>query len=187
MAVPRSPEPPRGVGPFQQLAERRGREIEKLRAERDALAARVAELEANPAGMQYRANGPYILDVSEEHVRNYFTPDGWADGYWPELRQLYADSWRRVADEAELDRRDTADSDGAAVANPYADWDLGDDSIGRNAHRALRAANVTPTAAAAMTPAELAAIPGLGKTRLARVRERLARTGAEPGSEAGDD
>lgn len=73
------------------------------------------------------------------------------------------------------------------MTDPYADWNLGHDNLAANTLKALRAASVTPAAAAAMTPAELAAIPGLGKTRLARVRERLARTGAEPGSEAGDD
>jgi hypothetical protein len=54
-----------------------------------------------------------------------------------------------------------------------ADWHLGDDSIGRNATRALTAAGITPTAAAVMTPRELAAIPDLGTARLQRVHGQL--------------
>lgn len=44
MAVPKSPQPRRGVGPFQQLAQRRGREIEKLQAELDQARAQLAEI-----------------------------------------------------------------------------------------------------------------------------------------------
>lgn len=54
-------------------------------------------------------------------------------------------------------------------------WDLGDDSIGKNALKALTDAGITPAAALALTPAELAATPGLGKIRLNRVVEQLAR------------
>jgi hypothetical protein len=53
------------------------------------------------------------------------------------------------------------------------DWNLGDDSVGTNARKALDAAGITPEAAAAMTAKQLAAIPGLGKTRVARVLEQL--------------
>lgn len=59
--------------------------------------------------------------------------------------------------------------------NPNAEWDLGDDSIARNALKALQDADVTPAAAAAMTPKALAAIPGLGQVRLERVQQNLAR------------
>ena len=59
-----------------------------------------------------------------------------------------------------------------------ADWHLGDDSIGRNATRALTAAGITPAAVAVMTPREVAAIAGLGVARLKRVREQLGRIAA---------
>jgi hypothetical protein len=54
-----------------------------------------------------------------------------------------------------------------------AEWHLGDDSIAAKARKALASANVTPSVAAAMTPKQLAAIPGIGTTRLARVKEYL--------------
>lgn len=54
-----------------------------------------------------------------------------------------------------------------------ADWNLGDDSVGRNATRALDAAAITPAAAAAMTPGDLAAVPGLGLARLQRVAGQI--------------
>jgi hypothetical protein len=49
-----------------------------------------------PAGMQYRANGPHVHDVDEGHVGNFFGPDGWVEGYWPEGRRIYAGDWERI-------------------------------------------------------------------------------------------
>lgn len=69
-------------------------------------------------------------------------------------------------------------TDARTFAELTAEWHLGDDSIGRNATRALTAAAITPAMAAAMTPREIAAIPGLGVARLKRVREQLGRLAA---------
>lgn len=50
VAVPRSPHPRKGFGPVEQRAERLGREIEQLRAERDGDVRAVAALAAAEDG-----------------------------------------------------------------------------------------------------------------------------------------
>lgn len=64
-------------------------------------------------------------------------------------------------------------TDARTFAELNAEWHLGDDSIAAKARKALDDAEVTPAIAAAMTPKELANIPGIGTTRLARVKEQL--------------
>jgi hypothetical protein len=58
----------------------------------------------------------------------------------------------------------------------HADWDLGCDSVGKDALKALNAAGISPADAAAMSRTELAAIPGLGAVRLDRVIRQLMDT-----------
>jgi hypothetical protein len=60
-----------------------------------------------------------------------------------------------------------------------ADWThLGTDALATNTRNALDTAGITPAAAAAMDPKDLAATPGLGVARLERVHHHLARIAA---------
>lgn len=55
---------------------------------------------------------------------------------------------------------------------------LGDDSVGKNARKALLAANITPADAEKLPRAELARVPGLGATRINHVDAYLRRLAA---------
>lgn len=81
-------------------------------AERELASARMRMWELRPAGYEYRANGPFVHEVTEGHVSTY--PDGWADGYWPERRPVYAGTWERMsADDGAQD--DTAEGEREAA------------------------------------------------------------------------
>lgn len=95
-----------------------------------------------------------------------------ANHFGPRVNHLLDDDTRFAAARA---RVDGAQAERDVSAQASTEWDLGVDSIGRNALKALTAAGITPADAAAMAPEDLALTPGLGKTRLERVRERLDR------------
>jgi hypothetical protein len=65
---------------------------EAAETENDRLRAQLAEIgELTPAGHEYRAQGVFMHEVTEEHARSY--PDGWANDYRLEIRPLYAGAW----------------------------------------------------------------------------------------------
>lgn len=85
------------------------REVRQQQNRADAAEREVAEKVGGlePAGYEFRANGPFVHEVDEEHANTY--PSGWTEGYWPERRPLYAGAWERVdgADGATRDMRET--------------------------------------------------------------------------------